>query len=211
MLFPSLYVILHPDLPGVSLPKLALSLAEAGVQLIQVRDKRGGAAKLLAETNEILEVLSNHTVRLIVNDRPDVAAISAAAGVHVGQGDLPVEEARKLCKSPRWVGVSTHNLAQFTEAIATSADYIAVGPIFPTTTKENPDPVLGIDFLRAARRLTRRPIVAIGGITLDSAEEVLRAGAHSVAVIRDLICAQDPASRAAEYLAIAGRVRAEGK
>lgn len=206
-MFPSLYAILDPDLPGVSLATLALRLAESEVQLMQVRDKRAGAGKLLAETTEVLEILSSRAVRLIVNDRPDVAAISGAAGVHVGQGDLPVEGARKLCKSPQWVGISTHNLAQFTEAIATSADYIAVGPIFPTNSKENPDPVVGIDFLRTARRLTGKPIVAIGGITLESAPDVFRAGADCVAVIRDLICAQDPASRAREYLAIAKRVR----
>jgi thiamine-phosphate pyrophosphorylase len=206
-LFPSLYVILDPDLATVSIAKLALSLAESGVQLMQVRDKHAGADKLLHETKGIIEALSSQTVRLIVNDRPDVAAISGAAGVHVGQEDLPVEEARKLCKPPRWVGVSTHSLTQLTEANGTSADYIAVGPIFPTTTKENPDPVVGIDFLRAARRLTRKPIVAIGGITLDSAEEVFRAGADSVAVVRDLVGALDPPGRAREYLDIAERVR----
>lgn len=195
---------------AASIPQLALRLAQVGVRLMQIRDKSAGAGKLLAETKEVLEVLSSHSVRLIVNDRPDVAALSGASGVHVGQEDLPVEEARKLCGPPSWVGVSTHNLAQFTEAVGTSADYIAVGPIFPTTTKDNPDPVVGIDFIRAARRLTQKPIVAIGGITLDSVQEVYRAGANSVAVIRDLLCAEDPASRAREYMAVAERLRTAG-
>jgi thiamine-phosphate pyrophosphorylase len=207
-LFPSFYAILDPGLPGASIPKLAVSLAEAGVELMQIRDKRAGAGKLLAETLEILDVLSPYEVRLIVNDRPDVAAIAGAAGVHVGQGDLPVEEARKFCKPPHWVGVSTHNLAQFTDAVGTSADYIAVGPVFPTATKENPDPVVGVDFVRKARALTNKPIVAIGGITLESAGEVFRAGADCVAVIRDLLSAGDPAGRAKEYLATAARTRA---
>jgi thiamine-phosphate pyrophosphorylase len=205
-LFPPLYAILDPSIPGLSIYQLAVSLAESGVQLIQIRDKNAEAGKLLAETMELLEVLSPCGVRLIVNDRPDVAAISGAGGVHVGQDDLPVEEARKICGPPKWVGVSTHNLAQLREADATSADYIAVGPVFPTVTKENPDPVVGIDFLRTARRLTRKPIVAIGGITLDSVAEVFRAGADSVAVIRDLASAENPSLRAKEYLEIAERV-----
>jgi thiamine-phosphate pyrophosphorylase len=120
-----------------------------------------------------------------------------------------VEQARRICKHPLWVGVSTHNLEQLREATRTSADYIAVGPIFPTATKENPDPVVGIDFLRAARQLTQKPLVAIGGITVDSAADVFRAGADSVAVIRDLVSAGDPAGRAREYLAVAERVRSE--
>jgi thiamine-phosphate pyrophosphorylase len=146
-------------------------------------------------------------VRFIVNDRPDIAAIVGAAGVHVGQEDLPVEDARRICGPPLWVGVSTHNLEQLREADRTSADYIAVGPIFPTGTKENPDPVVGIDFLRAARRLTRKPLVAIGGITIESAPDVFRAGADSVAIIRDLLAAPDPGKRAREYLAVAERAR----
>ena len=107
-----------------------------------------------------------------------------------------------------WVGVSTHNLEQLRAADATSADYIAVGPIFPTGTKVNPDPVVGLEFLRAARSITRKPLVAIGGITVESASDVYRARADSVAVIRDLMAAGDPAGKAREYLAIAKRVRA---
>jgi thiamine-phosphate pyrophosphorylase len=144
-------------------------------------------------------------VRFIVNDRPDIAAMIGADGVHVGQEDLPPEEARRICGASRWVGVSTHNLEQLREANLTSVDYIAVGPIFPTGTKENPDPVVGIEFLRAARQLTRKPLVAIGGITIESAADVFGAGADSVAIIRDLLAAPDPASRAKEYLAISER------
>jgi len=152
-------------------------------------------------------ILQARGVRIIVNDRPDIAAITGASGVHVGQDDLPVEEARKICKPPLWVGVSTHNLNQFREAEASSADYIAIGPVFPTGTKENPDPVVGLELLRAARQLTRKPLVAIGGITIESAAEVYAAGADSVAVIRDLAVATDPQERAREYLAVAERAR----
>jgi thiamine-phosphate pyrophosphorylase len=106
------------------------------------------------------------------------------------------------------VGVSTHNLEQFQLAVGTSADYIAVGPVFPTATKENPDAVVGLDLIRAARRLTRKPLVAIGGITVQSAELVYRAGADSIAVVSDLLSAPNPALKAGEYLAVAERVLA---
>lgn len=205
-MFPALYAILDPGLVAGPLGPLAETLAGAGVQLMQLRDKPATAARLFAEAGELAALLSPRGVRFIVNDRPDIAAISGAAGVHVGQEDLPVEQARKICGPSRWVGVSTHNLEQLREATLTSADYIAVGPIFPTGTKENPDPVVGIDFLRAARKLTRKPLVAIGGITVESAEEVFRAGADSVAIIRDLLGARDPAEQAGKYLAIAERV-----
>jgi thiamine-phosphate pyrophosphorylase len=171
---------------------------------MQLRDKRGTSRKIHEETRE-LRSLQGRGVRIIVNDRPDIAAITGASGVHVGQDDLPVEDARKICKPPLWVGVSTHNLNQLREADATSADYIAVGPVFPTETKENPDPVVGLELLRAARQLTRKPLVAIGGITIESAAEVYAAGADSLAVIRDLALAANPQQRAREYLAVAER------
>ena len=122
-----------------------------------------------------------------MNDRPDIAAMVGAAGVHVGQDDLPVEDARKICKPPAWVGVSTHNLDQFREAELTSADYIAVGPIFPTATKENPDPVVGLELLRrgapvdAASRWWR-----LAALPQRAPLQCICAGADSVAVIRDL-------------------------
>jgi len=206
-LFPSLYPILDPDLTSTPLIPLATLLAEAGVELIQLRDKRSPAGKIFTQAKELIESLSPRGVRLIVNDRPDIAAIVAAGGVHLGQDDLPVEEARRICGDSSaegfWVGISTHNIDQFRAAIATSADYIAVGPIFPTGSKLKPDPTVGIDLLREARSLTRKPIVAIGGITTESAAEVYRAGADSIAVIGDLMSARDPASRAREYLEIA--------
>lgn len=207
-MFPPLYPILDaaPGLTAASLLSFADKLASAGVELMQLR------AKLLTprQFEEISRTLIAHfapraNVRIILNDRPDIASMVAAQGVHVGQEDLSAEDARKICPPPQWVGVSTHNIAQLQAANRTSADYIAVGPIFPTATKQNPDPVVGLDFLRAARKLTRKPLVAIGGITVQSAGDVFRAGADSVAVISDLQNASDPAQRASEYLAIAQR------
>jgi len=206
-LFPPLYAILDPDVARTPLLTLAESLADAGVRLMQLRDKRSGAGKLHAQTRELVALLAPRGVRLIVNDRPDVAAMAGAGGVHVGQDDLPVEEARRVCGAGLWVGVSTHNSEQLRRAVATSADYIAVGPIFPTATKENPGPVVGVEFIRAARGLTQKPLVAIGGITLERAGEVFAAGADSVAVINDILKAPDPAARAHAYLEVAKRVR----
>lgn len=208
-MFPALYAILDPSFTPVPPVELALKLAGAGVELIQLRDKRATARKIHDEAADLIARLSSKGVRIIVNDRADIAAMVGAGGVHVGQDDLPVEEARRICGASCWVGISTHNLEQFREASRTSADYIAVGPVFPTAAKENPDPVVGIDFVRAVRRLTPKPIVAIGGITVESAADVFRAGADSVAVIRDLRSASDPTGRAREYLEIARRVHAE--
>jgi thiamine-phosphate pyrophosphorylase len=218
-MFPSLYAILdlgvtesiaspgQPSQAQRSPLAIAKELAAAGVSLIQLRDKHASAANVFAAAREWSQSLSVLGARFIINDRPDIAAIVGAGGVHVGQDDLPVEAARAICGPGCWVGVSTHNLDQFRAALATSADYIAIGPIFPTATKQNPDPVVGLDLLRRARALTRKPLVAIGGITLDSAADVYRAGADSLAVIRDLAGAPDPAARAREYLAIAARVK----
>ncbi len=208
-MFPALYAILDagPNLTTESVIKLAEQLAEAGVQLIQYRDKRGSARKIFEASARLVACLGPRGVRVIVNDRADIAAMVGAGGVHVGQEDLPVDRARSVCGNSLWVGVSTHNAEQLRAVDGTSADYIAVGPIFPTGTKENPDPVVGIDSLRAARKMTRKPLVAIGGITVESASEVYAAGADSIAVIGDLMLASDPAQRAREYLAIAERVR----
>jgi thiamine-phosphate pyrophosphorylase len=143
-------------------------------------------------------------ISFIVNDRPDVAFLSGASGVHVGQEDLKIEQARAVAGSGKWVGVSTHNLAQFRAAATTSADYIAAGPIFATTTKTNPDPVVGTEFIRQVRTLTDKAIVAIGGITLERAAGVIEAGANAVAVGSDILCAADPGKRARQFIAMFG-------
>jgi thiamine-phosphate pyrophosphorylase len=216
--FPPLYVILDPSLSSIPVVELAGVLADAGVRLMQLRDKgaNGGAGgpggvrvngrRLLACARELIAQTADRGVKVIVNDRPDIAAIAGAAGVHVGQEDLTVEDARRICGTRCWVGVSTHNMEQLRKAASSSADYIAVGPIFPTSSKENPDPVVGLEFLRAARQITSKPLVAIGGITRATVADIWRAGADSVAVIRDISTASDPVIVAAEYLAIAARL-----
>ncbi len=205
--FPPLYAIL--DVAAVnSEARIPEMLTESGVRLIQIRDKQASARAVFEASKGLVARLSSKDVRVIINDRPDIAAMVGAEGVHVGQDDLPVEAARACCGGGLWVGVSTHDPEQFQLAMATSADYIAAGPIFPTATKENPDPVVGLELIRAARQLTRKPLVAIGGITVQSAESVYRAGADSIAVVSDLLSAPNPALRAEEYIAIAERVLA---
>jgi thiamine-phosphate pyrophosphorylase len=183
-----------------SLHDCARDLAAAGVRWLQYRDKSAAARDLLETSRKLVSSLSPCGTSLIVNDRPDIAALTGAAGVHVGQEDLDAEQTRAVVGREMWVGVSTHTLEQFRRAAATSADYIAVGPVFATTSKSNPDPVVGLELIRQARPLTDKPIVAIGGITLDRAASVLAAGADSVAVIRDVLCAAKPAEQARRYL-----------
>jgi len=204
LVLPRLYVILDATLLNNSPHDCARELAAAGVRLLQYRDKSAFARDLLKTSRELVSSLNSYGTSLIVNDRPDVAALAGAAGVHVGQEDLEPEQARVVVGEEQWVGVSTHNLEQFRRAAATSADYIAVGPIFTTTSKANPDPVVGLELLRQVRLLTDKPIVAIGGITLESAASVIAAGAHSVAVIRDVVCAANPGERARRFLETLG-------
>lgn len=211
LVFPPLYAIIDPTLLAISELAMAEGLAESGVQLIQYRNKTAASRQFFEIARGLSGALAARNVKLIVNDRPDIALLSGAGGVHVGQDDFSVEDARKICGRERWVGISTHTLEQVAAANLTTADYIAVGPIFPTAAKKNPDPVVGTNFLIEARKITKKPLVAIGGITVERAAEVYRAGADSLAVIRDLICVPNPRGRAREYLDVAascaGRAR----
>jgi thiamine-phosphate pyrophosphorylase len=208
LVFPRLYAIIDPSLLTTSELVLAEALAGSGVELIQYRNKNATSRQFFDVSRELSAVLAVHGVRFIVNDRPDIAVLAGAGGVHVGQDDLSVAAARMMCGDQRWVGISTHTLEQVEAADRTSANYIAVGPIFPTTTKVNPDAVVGTELLRKARLITKKPLVAIGGITLDRAAEVYSAGADSLAVIRDLICPASPGERAREYFAAAASFEA---
>lgn len=161
-------------------------MLEGGARLIQLRDKDASAKELLEAARDCLKLTREAGATLIVNDRIDVALTADADGVHLGQDDLTVEEARDILGEKKIIGLSTHSIDQFMAAMETSADYIAVGPVYATKTKENADPVVGLELVREAKRLADRPLVAIGGITVESAPEVLFAGADSVAVISDL-------------------------
>jgi thiamine-phosphate pyrophosphorylase len=186
--------------------QFAQIMSDVGVRLLQYRNKTASSRVLLEKSTELASLLGGKGVTFFVNDSADVALLSSAGGVHVGQDDLNVAGARAVVGPDKLVGVSTHTLEQFAAAAASSADYIAVGPIFPTQSKANPDPVVGIDFIRTVRSLTGKPIVAIGGITLENAAQVIDAGADSVAVISDILSAQDPGRCARRYLNLLGDI-----
>ncbi|HEY6389306.1 MAG TPA: thiamine phosphate synthase [Candidatus Acidoferrum sp.] len=200
LVLPRLYVILDAALITSPERDCALSLAEAGVRLLQYRNKCAPARHYFDSSCALAEMLRPNGVSFFVNDRPDVALLAGASGVHVGQDDLDVEQARRVAGNDKLVGVSTHNLEQFERAAASSADYIAVGPVFSTSSKANADAVVGVDFIRSVRALTNKPIVAIGGITLERTASVIGAGADSVAVISGILSGPNPAKQARQYL-----------
>jgi thiamine-phosphate pyrophosphorylase len=200
LVMPRLYVILDAGLIRGPVQEIAGQLIGVGVRMLQYRAKNASAREMLETATSLAEIARTRGAGFFVNDRPDVAYLAGANGVHVGQDDLSVEQARAVMGQGRWVGVSTHNLQQFEEAAASSADYIAIGPIFETATKMNPDPVVGTELIRRVRPLTTKPIVAIGGIRLNKAADMIEAGADSVAVISDILGATDPAEQARQVI-----------
>ena len=196
---PRLYPIVDSSCRASTLELLAFAeeLASAGCTLLQYRNKSGNARIMLEQAGEMKKHFGS-SLRLIMNDRADLCLAADFAGVHVGQDDLCPESARKIVGPDRWLGVSTHNPEQLRQADATSADYVAIGPVFATSSKDKPDPVVGLEGVRRARELTRKPLVAIGGITRANAPSVIAAGADSVAVISDLL--REPRKSAEEFL-----------
>ena len=199
---PRLYAIL--DASYFSDSQILFSTAEellaGGVTLLQYRNKSGNAREMLEQARELKRRLDG--AKLIMNDRADLCLAAGFDGVHVGQEDLSPEGARKVVGTTLWLGVSTHNPGQIEEADKTSADYIAIGPVFSTSSKANPDPVVGLEGVRQARALTRKPLVAIGGINRANCRSVIEAGADSVAVISDLM--REPRKSAEDFCRILG-------
>jgi thiamine-phosphate pyrophosphorylase len=182
----------------------AEELILGGCTLLQYRNKGGNARVMLEQARELSRrsragAPAPH-LRLIMNDRVDLCLAAEFDGVHVGQDDLLPESVRRIIGRDLWLGVSTHNPEQLREADLTSADYLAIGPIFSTSSKDRPDPVVGLEGVRRARALTRKPLVAIGGITRANAASVIEAGADSVAVISDLL--REPRKSAEEFFRI---------
>jgi thiamine-phosphate pyrophosphorylase len=202
---PRLYPILDRSAFGDTDALLAVAeeLLAAGVTVLQYRNKHGGARQMLDEAMHLRKVVGDRA-HLFMNDRADLAVAAGCAGVHVGQDDLSPEGARRVIGPELLLGVSTHNPEQLQVADATSADYLAIGPIFNTSSKEKPDPVVGLEGVRRARALTSKPLVAIGGITRANARSVIEAGADSVAVIADLL--REPRKSAEEFFRVFSRV-----
>jgi len=224
IVLPRLYPILDAGCfsDAVDLIAAAEELVSAGVPLIQYRNKSGNARVMLEQARELKKRFglwsggrprrpandaprtgasgAPQLVRLMMNDRADLCLAAEFDGVHVGQGDLSPESVRGIIGPERWLGVSTHNPEQLREADLTSADYLAIGPVFSTSSKDRPDPVVGLEGVRRARALTGKPLVAIGGITRANAASVIAAGADSVAVISDLL--REPRKSAEEFFRV---------
>jgi len=188
---PKVYPITDTRLSGLSHAEQVRRLIEGGATLIQLRDKLASARDFYREADAALRVARDRHIKLIVNDRVDVAFALKADGVHLGQSDLPARVARHVLGPAAIIGLSTHNLEQARLAAEQPVDYIAFGPIFMTSTKEAPDPTTGLAALKSVRDVVDMPIVAIGGITLSNAGKVLKAGADALATISSLV--GDPA------------------
>jgi len=201
MSVPRLYAILDASCFPEGDVMFAAELVAAGCGLVQYRNKSCNARQILDHARELKRRIGSRA-KLIMNDRADLCLAADFDGLHLGQDDLSPESARRIIGPNRSLGISAHNPEQVAEADKTSADYIAIGPVFATSSKSNPDPVVGLDGVRRARALTRKPLVAIGGITRANARSVIDAGADSVAVISDLI--RDPRKSAEEFLRILG-------
>lgn len=208
MRLPSVYAVLDVEVAagrGLAPLDLARAYFDGGVRFLQVRGKPLSAAALLDLAAEVVALSRPYEGVVVVNDRADIAAVAGASGVHVGQDDLSPEDARAVVGVGRLVGVSTHTPAQIERAAASAADYIAVGPVFGTRTKDTGFAPVGLDLVRLAAA-SGKPVVAIGGVTLARAPEVIAAGAASVAVITDLLAHGDPREGAAAFVArLSGR------
>ncbi len=211
MILPAFYPIIEfsffasAEDPLGKLLAFAEELLAAGATLLQYRDKASDPASFLSHARELRRVTRDRAA-LIVNDRADLALACDADGVHLGQDDLSPEAARRIFaaagREKMLIGFSTHNLDQVHFADAMPIDYVAVGPVFATSSKANPDPVIGLEGVRQARAATQKPLVAIGGITRGNCREVREAGADSVAVISDLF--ESPGKAVADFLRVLG-------
>jgi thiamine-phosphate pyrophosphorylase len=197
---PRFYPILDAGLllqAGLSIESFARELREAGIRFLQYRDKDAADEVLLERAAILRRIFPASDSRLILNDRVPLVHSAGYDGVHVGQDDLSPAEARALLGPEVMVGVSTHGESQLVKAADSPVDYVAIGPVFATSSKQVPDPVVGLEGVRAARALTDKPLVAIGGITRANCAAVIEAGADSVAVISDLI--QSPGKSVEEF------------
>ncbi len=206
MQLPVLYAIADFDVftaRGMGLHEYAEDLRNAGITLVQYRDKNSAPRQILENAAILSAAFAGTDCTIIMNDRSDLALLAGFNGVHVGQGDLSPDDARMVLGTKSIVGVSTHTDEQVIAANATSADYIAIGPVFATGTKLDASPVVGLEGIRRARTLTAKPLVAIGGITRENVRSVTDAGADSVAVISGLFVSGEPVEKVArDFLAL---------
>jgi thiamine-phosphate pyrophosphorylase len=193
--------------PMAAMAEFVEDLVKGGATLIQYRNKSANTRAMLSHARELRRITLGRA-ELIMNDRTDLCIAAGCDGVHLGQDDLSPVAARRILESVLpdasgekrqwWIGFSTHNLEQIAEAEQMPVDYIAVGPVFATVSKDNPDPVIGLEGVRRARQATSKPLVAIGGITRKNCGQVMEAGANSVAVISDLV--ESPSTATEQFL-----------
>jgi thiamine-phosphate pyrophosphorylase len=197
-----LYIILDPSVcPARPLVEVLMAAAEAGASLFQYRNKTASIKEAYVEALALRRAAAKAGVLFIINDRCDLAMAIDADGVHLGQGDLPLDLARKVMGPDKLIGLSTHNPGQVRDATAGKPDYLGFGPIFKPGSKQDHDPVVGLEGLRAIRSLTSLPVFAIGGIQLDQVREVILARADGVAVISAILMATDIKHVVKEFLA----------
>ena len=188
MIFPKIYPITDVRLAKLSHAEQVEKLIAGGAEFIQLREKYASPKEFFAEAQKALEIARKNGAKIIINDRVDIALALKADGVHLGQDDLPPEAARKILGKNAIIGFSTHSVAQAIEAVKMPIDYVAIGPVFATKTKENPDAIVGLEGLKKVREaIGDFPLVAIGGIEFSNFAEVLKHGANSCAVISSLI------------------------
>lgn len=204
---PPVYAIVDAAVVGAVVESVA-AVVDGGVRWVQLRAKSLGDRDLCGAVEACLEIADARGATLWVNDRPDVAAVCGARAVHLGQDDLPPSAARRVLGEEAWIGRSTHDLQQVEDAHSDSAvDVIAVGPVFATSGKDDPDPVVGLELIAAARRRTDKPIVGIGGIDARNLASVLAAGADSVAMI-GAVCRGDVGANCRALVASAAHLEA---
>jgi len=207
---PKLYPITDMRLSGLSHAEQVARLSRGGASFIQLREKNLSPREFYRAAEQAIRVARERGVRIIINDRVDIALATGADGVHLGQEDLDAESARRLLGETAIIGFSTHNIEQAIEAARQPLDYLAIGPVFSTRSKENPDPEIGLENLRRVRAALPRalPLVAIGGITRANARVMLEAGADAVAVIGDLVGGDASliAARTREFLEILSQI-----
>ncbi|OGF66912.1 MAG: thiamine-phosphate diphosphorylase [Candidatus Fischerbacteria bacterium RBG_13_37_8] len=194
-----LYVITDSTMAGMSHSSIVKESIKGGARIIQVRDKEMADGQLLQEMRQSIKELSDHHM-LIVNDRVDVGFLAGAKGIHLGQDDLPVSEVRCLLGNEAIIGISTHNIKQFEQALGEDVDYIAIGPIYDTATKISSNKPLGLEYVTTLRAMTDKPLVAIGGITLERASKLWKEGIDAVAVVSDIMKSVDISGKIAEYI-----------
>lgn len=200
---PPIYIILDSQFAPKPLEPLLEILAKVGVGWVQLREKTASSKAFFETAQSLVSLCRQNHLTAIINDRVDIALLTDAGGVHLGQDDLPVEEARKILGHNKIVGVSTHNLKQALEAQRSTADYVAIGPVYPTASKQNPDPIVPREELVAIRSQITKPLVAIGGITAENAAGLFELGINSLAVIRDILLSDNVESRIKQYFAVA--------